>query len=642
MRARSGLCWALAGVLCVASALCGQESTAAPQGDGAQGVTAQGQKQDDAPKLKKKVSHRDRRRAVDLYLEAGKLFEAEKFAEAQQKYAQAAELDPGNTNYATAAEVAKSHRVTQLVQEAAKDRLRNDAPAAVKALEQARALDPHSALVTEHMYELARDTAPEQQGIYSETGRGLGPAPELAPTTGTKSFHIHADAWQVIQQVYRAFGIEPTLDNSVSRRQVRFDIDDANYVNAMQALHMVTDTFAVALDPHRALVAGDTPTNRREFERLEMETVYLPGLSAQELQDVGNLARTVFGVPHIALSQATSTMTLRATRDTEEAFNSTLRALLDGKSQVLLNVRIIQLAHSQGRNTGITPPQQLTAFNVYSEEQSILNANQGLVDQIIASGLASPNDPLAILGILIASGQVSSSLFENGVALFGGGITLSGLSPGPAKLNLALNSSKSRQLDDIQLRLGDDDDGTIRSGFRYPIETSSYSSLSNSAINIPGLTLPGTSSSLTSLLSSLTSAAQSIPQVQYQDLGLTLKARPRVMRSGNVALTLDYKMTALSGSTINGLPVLNNRSYSGVVQVKDGAAVVLASEMNEQESHAISGVPGLSEIPGMNDVTNKTNQKDFATLLIVITPHVIRELRSAGHTPMMRVDRDVK
>ncbi|MDE3202512.1 MAG: hypothetical protein KGN79_16500 [Acidobacteriota bacterium] len=632
MTARGHIAWVLACVLCGGCVLHAQQSPATTQ-------STAGQKPDDAPPAKKKASRRDRKHALDLYLEAGRLFESEKFAEAQQKYEQAAALDPGNTDYAAAVEVAKSHRVTQLVQQAAKDRLRGDSTAAVTALRQARAVDPQSALVAQHMYELSRDTAPEEQGIYSEAGRGLGPAPELEPTERVKSFHIHADAGQVIQQVYRAFGIEPTLDSSVNRRQVRFDIDYANYVNAMHALDMVTDTFSVALDPHRALVARDSPTNRREFERLEMETVYLPGLSAQELQDVGNLARTVFGVPHIALSQTTSTMTLRATRDTEDAFNKTLRTLLDGKSQVMLNVRVIQLAHSQGMNTGITPPQQLTAFNVYSEEQQILKANQSLVDEIISSGLASPNDPLAILGILIASGQVSSSLFQNGFVLFGGGLTLSGLSPGPAKLNLALNSSKSRQLDDIQLRLGDDEDGTFRSGFRYPIETSSYSSLSNNGINIPGLTLPGTSSSLSSLLSSLTSAAQSIPQIQYQDLGLTLKARPRVMRSGNVALTLDYKLTALAGSSINGMPVLNNRAYSGVVQVKDGAAVVLASELSEQESRAISGVPGLSEIPGMNDVTNKTNQKDYATLIIVITPHVIRGLQSAGHTPMMRVDR---
>ncbi len=88
---------------------------------------------------------------------------------------------------------------------------------------------------------------------------------------------------------------------------------------------------------------------------------------------------------------------------------------------MLLDVRLIQLAQLNQRNIGVQLPQQVTAFNVYSEEQAILNANQALVQQIIASGLAAPGDTLAILGILLASGQVSSAIFSNGFVLVGGG-----------------------------------------------------------------------------------------------------------------------------------------------------------------------------------------------------------------------------
>jgi len=93
------------------------------------------------------------------------------------------------------------------------------------------------------------------------------------------------------------------------------------------------------------------------------------------------------------------------------------------------------------------PPQTFSAFNVYAEEQSILNANQSLVQQIVSSGLAAPGDTLAILGILLASGQVSSSLFSNGIALFGGGLTASALAPGAATANLNLNSVSYTHLD---------------------------------------------------------------------------------------------------------------------------------------------------------------------------------------------------
>jgi general secretion pathway protein D len=234
---------------------------------------------------------------------------------------------------------------------------------------------------------------------------------------------------------------------------------------------------------------------------------------------------------------------------------------------------------------------------------------------------------------------VSSSIFQNGIVLFGGGLTLTGLSPGPVKVNLSLNSSESRELDQIQMHLGDGEEGTLKSGSRYPIETSQYSDLGTSGINIPGLTSAGASGSLSSLLSQLNSGGQTIPQIEYQDLGLTFKATPRVIRSGEVALTMDMKITALGGSSINGLPILNNRSYSGVATVKDGAAVVLVSQVDKEESRALSGLPGLTEIPGLNNLTNKDVVKNYASLLIVISPHVIRGTQPAGHTPMVRIER---
>jgi len=309
-------------------------------------------------------------------------------------------------------------------------------------------------------------------------------------------------------------------------------------------------------------------------------------------------------------------------------------------------VDVIQLAHTSDRNTGVQPPQSISAFNVYAEEQSILNSNQSLVQQIVSSGLAAPGDTLAIIAILVASGQVSSSLFSQGIALFGGGITQSALSPGAATVNLSLNSSDSKELEHIVLRLGDGTTagsdsaaGTIKSGTRYPIQTSSFSGLGAGLPNIPGLTGAGSSSSLTSLLGNLGSSVPNVPQVEYQDLGLTVKATPKVMRNDDVALTIDMKIDALSGTSINGNPILTSRAYSGVVTLKQGEGVVVASELDKQESRAISGLPGLSEIPGLNDITDKDIQRSKSTLLIVMTPHVVRSTQARGHSPMLRIER---
>jgi Flp pilus assembly secretin CpaC len=598
----------------------------------------------------KKPSGHDREKAAKLYMAASKLFVNSQFEAALRDYEQAAQLDSTNADYRMAAEVARSHAATALIQSAAKARLLGDEGTARADLTRALALDPKNIEATQHLEELGDDALRGQpQSLYGKTGAELGDVVPLSPAPGPHSFHIHSDQLQVIHQVFQAYGITAMLDDSVHNSPVRLDVDDASFEEAMRVLALVTDTFYVPLDAHRALVAHDTPQLRQQYTRQEMETVYLPGLgdpaqsgtgqSNDALTEVSNLAKNVFNAQQVATDLAASTITLRAPPTTLAAFNTTMATLLDGRNQVLLDVKMIQVAHTLMRNTGVQPPQTVTAFNVYAEEQSILSQNASLVQQIISSGLASPGDTLAILGILLASGQVTNSIFTNGLALFGGGLTASGLSPGPATFNLNLNTSDTRELDDLQLRLGDDQPATIKEGERYPIQTSSYSSLSPSLPNIPGLTGAGSSSSLTSLLGSLNNSVPNIPMVQYQDLGLTLKATPKVMRNDNVALTLDLSLDSLSGSSLNDNPILNHQSYSGVATLKIGEATVVAAELSKSLSQAISGTPGLSEIPGLNNATDKNAQQNYATLVIVITPHVVRGTQFAGHTPMMIVDR---
>ncbi len=616
-----------------------QASPAIPaQSTTSEPASATDQTQDAQPVIPARSS--DRRRAAKLYLASSKLFVEEKFEEAMHGYEQAAALDPGIADYRLAASVARSHAVTALIQAAAKARLRGDAAQARALLAHALELEPKNIQVTQHLYELGDDALLGQSRPVYEQGAGVaGDAAVLEPTAGVHSFHLRADQRQIIQQVFKAYGIEVSVDNTILAKQARLDVDDVDFETAARVVGLVTESFYIPLDAHHVLAARDTKENRQQFTPLELETVYLPGLSATELTDVVNLAKNVFNARQAAAEPASGTITIHASQSTMNAFNATMRELLDGRNQVMLEVRMIQLAHTSTRNTGVQPPQSMTAFNVYAEEQSILNANQSLVQQIISSGLAAPGDTLTILGILLASGQVSSSLFSNGIALFGGGLTQSALAPGAVSGNLNLNSSDSRELDQMQLRLGDGETATIKSGTKYPIQTSSFSSLGASVPNIPGLTGAGSSSSLSSLLATYSGSMPNIPQVEYQDLGLTLKATPKVLRNGDVALTIDMKIDALAGTSINGNPVLNNRAWSGVVTVKQGEAAEVVSEMDKSESRAVSGTPGISEIPGLNDLTGNETQKNYATLLIIITPHVIRGTQAAGHSPMLRVER---
>jgi general secretion pathway protein D len=178
----------------------------------------------------------------------------------------------------------------------------------------------------------------------------------------------------------------------------------------------------------------------------------------------------------------------------------------------------------------------------------------------------------------------------------------------------------------VQLRLDDNAEGTIRSGTRYPITTSSYSSISASSVSIPGITSAGLSSVLSGLgisASSLSNATP-IPQVQYQDLGLTLKVTPRIERNDDVVLKLDLKIQALQGASLNGLPVLTNRSYTADIHLRAGASALVVGNLSRQETNAVSGTPGLTELPGFSSLGNTTKEFDVSNLAVLVTPRILR------------------
>ena len=226
------------------------------------------------------------------------------------------------------------------------------------------------------------------------------------------------------------------------------------------------------------------------------------------------------------------------------------------------------------------------------------------------------------------SGQAGSSILSQPFAYFGGGITTTGLTLTSSTANLALNDSDTRMLDQIQLRLNDQEEGTVKLGQRYPIVTSSYSNLATGSTSIAGISSAGLSNTLQNLginLASLQSAATAaVPQVQYQDIGLLLTATPRVEQNREVSLKLQFQLSALSGQTNNGNPIITNRQSTQIVTVKPGEKTVLFSQLSRQETATLIGIPLLSEIPGLEFGTNRDVNDARDNLVVVITPRIVR------------------
>ena len=573
-------------------------------------------------------SARQRKTAEKFYSEGVRAMEKGDVDAAEKAFAQAVKLDPSNRDYALDLQIASQHRVTKLVQDADKARIMGQPDVARAKLAEALALDPKNPEVSQHIYDLAKlASTASPDGSLNAT---FAPAIELTPKPGKQSFHFRSTEQEVLRRVLDAYGLRMVDDGSLASQTVRFDADDVDYAQAAHLLNLATHSFIVPLDPVRVLVAKDTKENRDKYDRLSLETLYLPGLTAAEFSDMSNLAKNVFGVQQATVQPGAGTLTVRAPVDTLAALNRTFADLLDGKSEVLLDVKIYDVENTRTTVVGVQLPQTTSVFNVSSEVNSVISSNSSLVQQIISSGLAGAGDFTAIAAILIASGEVTGSILNQPFATFGNGLGLTGLTSNGVTGNLSLNVTDTRSLDQVQIRLEDNAEGTIRVGTRYPITTSSYSSIASTSVNIPGITTAGLSGILGGLgiSTSALSTAAPIPQVQYQDLGLIFKVTPRIERNDDVVLKLDYKIQALEGSSLNGLPVLTNQSYTADIRLRNGASALVVGDLSRQESNAVSGNPGLSELPGFTAFSAATKEYDVSNLAILVTPHILRRRRN--------------
>jgi general secretion pathway protein D len=579
--------------------------------------------------------------AEDAYLAGARLLDHNDLTGAEIQFDKAVKLNPSNNDYAMAYAVTHQRHVTQLVQESGKARLLGQNEKAETLLAEARLLDPENNIVGQSVDRgaLPKVFHPKIEPWIREGPAIAGPV-TLLPSTASKSFHLHADEQEVIRQVLSDYGIRATFDESVQRQDLRFDLDDSPYQQSVPILLGMAHLFAVPLDAHSVLIAKDTPENRQRLERQLQETIYIPGMTNEQMDELGNVVRNVFDVKQLTVEKSAETLVIRAPQETLTYINLTLADLIDGGSEVMIDLKLYAVDKTNQRNIGAQLPQQIGIYNVASAAQNLVTANQSIVNQAIAQGLipaGSSNITIALA--LIASGLVQSTLLSNTIGFFGGGLTQTGatINQNPV-FNLALTASDTRALNDIQIRVGDRQPATFRIGQRYPITTATYSTgLSPTSPALAGVSINGVSAA--SLLNAATGAGITIPQIQYEDLGLTLKATPLVQRSGAIKMHLDLKIEALTGGSISNIPILNSQQFMSDVTVNDGDTAVMVSSLTKSESASISGYPGLAELPGFQTATaDRTTLTDSSELILLITPHVTRRRSNLSAGPRIAIN----
>lgn len=594
--------------------------------------------------------------AQTAYLTGARLLGRDELEPAEREFARAVQLDPKNPEYTVALQLAREHRVTSLIQLAGQARLKGDIPRSDSLLAQARAIDPENPLVLEHAPQRSLEasaslpaqpvstTSAPQSTVITPAGSTL-PAPVLAgaiqlrPSVGPAALHLAGDSRDVLSQIASAYGLRVIFDDSLEHKSMRFDMDSATYADAMAIGLQMARAFAVPVDESTVLIAKDDPSDRDRLEPVLEETIYLPGMSTEQVTDIANVIRSIFGITRASVQTTLGAVVVRAPGSVLEPMNVTLQQFIDSGSDVMFDVKLYELDLTRTRNIGATLPTQAGIYSVEGEATNLVNSNQTLVQQAIAQGyISSTASNLQIALALIGSGLVQSSLLSSTIGFFGNGLSLAGITEtGSIGFNLGFNQSETRILDDLQMHVGDRQAATFRAGTRYPITTSTYTTgISTAASALSSATINGVS--VASLLAQYSGGTSTtIPQIQYEDLGLTLKTTPNIERSGRIFMALDLKIEALSGTSLDGNPVLNSRQFASSISVGDGETAMLVSNLNRSETIAVSGLPGLAELPGFQIPLDQNAETDTSQLVVLITPHVIRRRMNPLAGPEMIV-----
>jgi tetratricopeptide (TPR) repeat protein len=563
-----------------------------------------------APKCQGPV--KDLKAARQAFARGLKLEKSRNLDEAFYEFEEASRLVPQNVDYLTAREITRQHLAGMHLERGNSDLLDGRQVEALAEFRTALNLDPQNEFAQQRINDAlgaapVRVASPPQMVASTD-------AITAKPIDGHHDFHYRGDSRGLLTAVAASYGLTVIFDDSFASRRVRFDIENADFATAMQAVSAVTKTFSVALEDTILFASADTPDNHRSYDRMGMRSFYIPGSnSPQDLTDLLNTLKTIFEFKFANINAASSTITVRGPQAPLEAATQFLEQFNSPRPEVMLDLKVFQVSHTYMRMIGLHVPDNFNLFNIPVAALAALGGQniQSLINQLISSGGINQAGNQTISALLAQLQSQQNSIFSQPLATFGGGLTLMGLSLDKLSAALTMNESSVQELDHVHLRASQQKDATFKLGERYPILNASFAPIYNSA-------------AIAQVVGNQSFTAP-FPSVNYEDIGLTLKAKPLVHNNSDIALELELQFRTLGATNSNGIPIISNREYKGGIMLKEGEPAVVAGMITASEERSLSGLPGFSKIPGFGLLTSQsTKQEENDELLILITPYVVR------------------
>jgi len=516
---------------------------------------------------------------------------------AYEAYYQAYQKKPTDERYKLSWERTRFPAAAMHVEHGEKLREQGDYTGALTEFLRAVEIDPSNELASQDIKATrdkinAQSPAPENAPRTPDEALEFAAPIQLKPISNEPlTLHMVEDSRIVYQAVGKAAGINVLFDPAYSSKRIQVDLNNVTLNDALRIVATVSNTFWRPITQNTIFVAENSRSKHTELDQQAVETFYLHNISQQnDFTEIQTVLRNLFSqgarINGVASENA---IVMRATPDELLLARRLINDLDKAKPEVVIDVAVLEVSRDLLRNIGVQLPQ--TASINFQPSNSNLNNTSN------TSGTTGTNGTNGTT-------TTNSSITLNNLAHLNS--TNFAVTIGQAAVDLLLTDTRSRIIQNPQIRASDGQEATLKIGERIPIATGSYQT-----------------GAATAIVSSLVNT-----QFQYIDVGVNMDMKPTVHFDRDVSMKFKIEVSATNGnSSIGGItePIITQRVIDQTIRLKDGEPNLLGGIVQHQTTYAISGTPGLAQLPLLKYFFS-TQQKEVTDdeIVFLVVPHVVR------------------
>ena len=525
-------------------------------------------------------------------------------AEARQNYEaaydffkQAYDLKPKDLRYRTALDRTRFEAAASIVHRGQQLRDEGKLEEAATEFQKALAIDPSLFIAKQElnrtlkMINDQKNPPPQAAGppatLERKVQEAAGPV-ELAPISNVPiTVKLTDKSDTVYRTIGQLAGINVLLDPDYTARPIKVELNGVTLEEALEITALESKTFWRPVTSNTIFVAQDTPAKRKELEQSVLKTFYLSNLSQPtELQDVVNAIRAVLDVQRVQQLLSQNALVVRGTPDQIALAQKLVEDLDKARPEVIVDIDVMQISKDRSRTLGLSPPTSASVQLQDNLNTTTSTATSGVTTTpTVGSGNGGIN--------LNSLANLNATNFQ---------VTIPS-----ANLSAVMNNSDTKLIQSPQIRALDNQKASLKIGERLPVATGSFQ---------PGIGGVG----INPLVNT---------QFQYIDVGVNIDVTPHVHADRDVTLKISMEISSEIGqASIGGItqPIIGQKKVDlGEIRLRDGETSLIGGIMDDTQTKALSGIPGLAQIPILRYLFGQTTQDHSEDeTVFAITPHIIR------------------